>query len=244
MKHIIKKILPKALVEQIVLKRKRSDFKKKGIQEVFTQIKETGYWNSKESLSGNGSELNVTQAVISGLEHVLSKFKIKSMLDIPCGDFNWMQHVNLNDIDYLGCDIVPSIIMQNKKVFESNELRFSELDLTKDNLPQVDLIFCRDCLVHLAYKDIYRALVNIKKSNSNYLMATSFIKTPANKDIITGDWRRLNFEQAPFYFPQPLYIIDEKYIKKNRQYIDKSLCLWKIDDIKLPFRLKLYYWLT
>jgi SAM-dependent methyltransferase len=210
---------------------------------VFINIKETHYWNSVESVSGDGSELSVTIDLRKGLEEIIRENKIKSMLDIPCGDFNWMKEVNLKGLDYIGADIVPSLVLKNKEQFSSNKISFKELDLITSKLPQVDLIFCRDCLVHLSYKDIYKALKNIKSSKSKYVLLTSFVKTDKNKDISTGEWRKLNLGMSPFFLGKPLNVIDEKYYEKEMKYADKSMCLWRVKDIKLPSILRLYSWI-
>lgn len=244
MKKILKEKLPFFFVEYIKIKRQKNIFKNIPIKETFTHINETKYWQSRESVSGDGSELEVTKPLINALQALLKKENIKSMLDLPCGDFNWMQHVDFENTHYIGADIVENLIVNNAINFENEMISFTVLDLTKSNLPKVDLIFCRDCLVHLSYKDIYKALIKIKKSNSKYLLTTSFYKCDENKNIITGQWRKLNFQLFPFYFKKPLLVIDEKYTKKGDKYADKSMCLWKIKDISIPFKLKLYYWLT
>jgi len=244
MKKQIKKILPNWFIEHLKLKRQSNIFKNKAIDETFTYINENRSWKSDESVSGDGSEIAVTKELINGLHLFFEKENIQSMLDVPCGDFNWMQHTNLQQVDYIGGDIVENLIANNIAKHGDDKKSFFVLDLTKDKLPKVDVIFCRDCLVHLSYKDIYKALVNIKKSESKYLLTTSFYRCDNNKNIITGQWRKLNFEIFPFYFKKPLLIIDEKYTKKGHKYSDKTMSLWKISDIKIPFKLRLYYWLS
>lgn len=244
MKTLIKKILPIWLVEILKIRRRKNIFTNKSISETFTYINEKEYWQSEESVSGDGSEVEVTEELIKRLNEFLKKKDIDSILDIPCGDFNWMQNVNLANLNYIGGDIVNLLIDKNNDEYKNDAINFEVLDITSSNLPKVDLIFCRDCLVHLSYKNIYKSLVNIKKSKSKYLLTTSFFRCEENKDIITGEWRKLNFEIAPFNFKKPLYVIDEKYTKKGFKYSDKTMCLWKISDISIPFRLKLYYWLT
>lgn len=244
MKKQIKKILPNWLISFIKLKRKKRAIKNKHIKDTFTYINESKHWTSDESVSGDGSELEVTQELRNKLEVLLSKKNIKSMLDIPSGDFNWMRKVNLNGINYVGGDIVENLIKTNNERYKKDTTNFEVLDLTSSKLPKVDLIFCRDCLVHLSYKDIYKALQNIKKSESTYLLTTSFYRCEENNDIITGEWRRLNFTIFPFFFKEPLDVLDENYTKKGFKYSDKTMCLWDIRDISIPFRLKLYYWFT
>jgi hypothetical protein len=60
-----------------------------------------------------------------------------------------MSKVNLTDVDYLGSDIVPEIIDKNNHDYASESIKFKTLDLTVDSLAEADLIFTRDCLVHL-----------------------------------------------------------------------------------------------
>ena len=56
--------------------------------------------------------------------------KITSVLDIPCGDFNWMQKVDLSNIEYIGADIVEELIKKNIEIYEGkNNLRFKVLNL-------------------------------------------------------------------------------------------------------------------
>lgn len=109
-----------------------------------------------------------------------------------------MQYVDLSDIKYTGADIVPDLIPLNKEKYPKYD--FKVLDLTTDNLPKVDLIFCRDCLFHLSNNLIVEALKNIKKSGSKYLLTTTFPEHKiANRDIEIGQWRIINLEIEPFF---------------------------------------------
>ena len=154
----------------------------------------------------------------------MKRYNIKSILDLPCGDFNWMKQINLNGIKYHGADIVEPLIMENKKLYQKYE--FSVINLVKDTLPKVDLIFCRDCLFHLPNNLIREALKNIKKSGSKYLLTTTYSwKHLPNMDCKVGQWRRLNLELEPFSLPAPIELIVEG------TYRDKSMGLWLIENI-------------
>lgn len=188
--------------------------------------------NSKlESRSGVGSSLAVTEIIRSQIPELLNELKIKSILDIPCGDFNWLKGVNLDIISYMGADIVSDIIKHNNEKYSAENKKFLKLDILKDQLPKVDLILCRDLLVHFSFKDINRALENIKKSGSVYLLTTSFVSKNENIDIKMGEWRPLNLEKPPFLFKPPLKIINENYQVEGEKFTDKSLCLWKISEL-------------
>lgn len=192
------------------------------IKKIFQEIYEYNMWGGTESVSGPGSSLSLTKGIIKELPKLIDYFNIKSILDAPCGDFHWMQQVKMNIQEYIGVDIVPELIEKNNRYYSNKQRKFLNLDILADLLPTVDLIICRDCLVHFSFQDIWQTLKNFQKSGSKYLLTTTFTDYPVNKDINTGDWRHLNFAKDPFNFPEPLYII------KEMPYADKSLALWEL----------------
>lgn len=201
------------------------------IEERFNYIYRTNHWRGKKSISGQGSELSQTKTIRENLPEIFVKYKIQSMLDLPCGDFNWMETISLTLSNYIGGDIVQEIIDSNNRNY-SNEIRsFVKLDITKDPLPKVDLIFCRDCFVHLSNDDILKAIENIKKSQAKLFMTTTFTACRSNEDIVTGDWRILNLLKKPFNFPKATLILNENCTEGDGTYADKSLGLWKINDL-------------
>ena len=88
------------------------------LKKIFTEIYESNSWTSSESRSGLGSELISTETIRKELPEVFKKFNIKSVLDIPCGDFNWMSNVDLKEVHYIGADIVENMIEDNKNNFK------------------------------------------------------------------------------------------------------------------------------
>jgi hypothetical protein len=199
-------------------------------EKVFTEKFKHNKWGSPESLSGLGSELRQTKTVIAQLPALCSKYGINSFLDLPCGDFNWIKHVSPFFPNYIGSDIVPALIEDNNKKY-SEYGRFTVLNLLKDPLPDADVLFCRDCLVHLSYADIRKAIANIRNSGIKYLLTTSYPEKTANHDIITGEWRPLNLTKAPFNFPAPLDVIIENSTEQEGRVKDKCLVLWLIKDL-------------
>ena len=143
------------------------------------------------------------------------------MLDIPCGDMNWISKLNLN-VDYVGADIVPELIAENQRNYPDKN--FKVLDVVNDPLPEMDLILCRDCFVHLPLEYIKLAIDNIRKSGIKYMLVTSF-PVEFNKNISIGKWRPLNMCIEPFNL-QPIEIIDENE-KYKRQY-QKHMLLVKL----------------
>ena len=127
------------------------------------------------------------------------------------------------------------MIDRNKSAYP--EISFVELDLLNDVLPSVDLIICRDCLFHFPNADIEKALSNIKKSGSKFLLTTSFSwRTYPNIDIHMGDFRRINLEIEPFNLPAPY----ERIIEGNQEtstvagsQADRSMCLWPCSFLRV-----------
>ncbi|GHV61066.1 hypothetical protein FACS1894195_1000 [Bacteroidia bacterium] len=177
--------------------------------ESFTDIYKNNSWGSQESVSGSGSTMAETVTIREQLPLFIDKYAIRSMLDVPCGDYNWMKEVP-KTCDYIGGDIVAEIVANNRKLYASDKVRFAQIDITKDTLPKVDLIFCKDCLQHLSYKNVMAALNNFKNSGSKYVLVTSYPLTWRNYDIHNGDYHALNLQKKPFYLPNPILKIREK----------------------------------
>ena len=153
------------------------------------------------------------------------------MLDVPCGDFNWMRLLDLR-VDYFGADIVPQLIEMNQRKYSRPGRAFGLLDVVKDPLPRADLVFSRDLLVHLSERDIRSALENIFNSGAKYLVATTFTSRDKNVDIETGQWRTLNLQRPPFFFPPPIRLINERCPEGGGLWADKCLGVWKVSDLK------------
>ncbi len=189
-------------------------------REVFTGIYESNEWGSEESRSGLGSTRERGAHFRDALLDVLARFEIRSIVDAPCGDFNWMRDVVDERHVYTGIDIVEELIARNRARHGAANRQFLRGDLTRDPLPKADLILCRDCLVHFSYADIHAAIANFKRSGSRYLLTTTF-PDANNIDTRTGGWRALNLEAEPFSFPPPIAAIDEFHPHKK-------LALWEL----------------
>ena len=202
----------------------------KSQEEVFTHIYRNNKWFGTDSVSGIGSDAVQTRVIVEQLPALFRELGIRSILDVPCGDFFWMGKVDLEGIDYIGGDIVQDIADRNNRMHGRPGVTFRKFDLTADRLPEVDLVLVRDCLVHLQYADISRALAGIRQSGSRYLLATTF-PGRTNRDIPTGRWRPLDLQATPFHFPPPLRLINEGCTEAGGQFEDKSLGLWRIEDL-------------
>lgn len=198
---------------------------------VFDDIYRRNTWGSRESVSGPGSEIASTREIAVAIPKIIADYGIGSMLDIPCGDFNWMATVDLTGVFYIGADIVTELVMKNCEKHVPNG-GFLVLDVVSDPIPAVDMILCRDCLVHFSLETAVAAIHNIAASNSRWLLITTFPSVKMNRQIKIGGWRPLNLELPPFSLPPPERIINERHCGGSGPYADKSLGLWSIDKLR------------
>jgi hypothetical protein len=207
----------------------RPRWRKAGMAAVFTEHFAKKFWACKESVSGYGSTIAATATIREILPKIVNDFGVQTILDIPCGDFNWMRLINL-PVRYIGADIVDDLVSENQSRYGSDTRSFVRLDLTADPLPIADLVLCRDCLFHLSFADIARSLNNIRRSGSRYLLATTNPNVPKNKDAVSGDWRSIDLQKAPIFLPQPdLLIAEGSYSLPHAE--DKYLGLWRVSSL-------------
>ena len=199
-------------------------------KERFREIYLRGTWGGTESASGPGSSLEETRVLRRVFPDILREMSVRSMLDIPCGDFHWMQHVDLSDVDYVGADVVPEMVAANAR-FATANISFRRLNVMSDELPAVDLVLCRDCLPHFSFRDARKALDNIAASGSRLLLTTTFTDRQTNHDINTGDFRALNLERPPFALPPALQVFNEECTLYDHALTDKSMGLWRLDEV-------------
>lgn len=198
------------------------------LEETFTRIHATNLWGAADSRSGLGSELDATQHLRAAVPALLATLGATSLLDVPCGEFGWLNQADLEGIAYTGADIVEALVARNTARYAGPRRRFLHLDITRDALPVADVVLCRDCLVHLSYANIALAFEQIRLSGSRYLLTTTFPQQDENEEIQDGDWRALNLQRAPFNFGPPLAQIVEGCTEGGGTYSDKTLALWRI----------------
>jgi SAM-dependent methyltransferase len=198
------------------------------LEQRFTTFYESHYWVDDQSRSGGGSNLYATEKIRKAIPGLFAKYEVLSVLDIPCGDFFWFKEMRLDLDSYIGGDIVAPLIASVAEKYTSPTRSFRVMDLTKDVLPDCDLILVRDCFIHLRFESIFGALKNITRSKIRYLLTTHYTNLGANVDIGTGTYRALNLCAPPFNFPSALELIDD-YAQGIKP---RQLALWRVDDLR------------
>ncbi len=195
-------------------------------KKVFTSIYKSNHWAQSDNLSGeiisvSGPGSNVNQEGFLNLKNnfdkIFNEFQIKSILDMPCGDFLWLYEIIKDkNIDYLGIDIVDELISENKKKYIKSNINFECRDIV-EFIPtkQFDLILIRDLFIHLKNADIKTIINNLKKIDFKYLALNSN-PIKKNEDVNVGQHRKVNLLIEPFYLKEPLFSIndgeDDKFI--------------------------------
>jgi len=221
------------------------------LREIFTDVFTNwrfGGW--PESKSGGGSTLDATEVLRRQIRELVKDLDIKTVVDLPCGDFNWMKEIVYGFEHYTGCDIVPELIEKNQR-YSNSIIDFKVLDATVDEIPTADLLITRDLLGHLSLEDGKKVLDNILRSNCKYLLSTtwynkndeSYHLTHVNKNNDVTLDRQWEVGAAAFY---PVCLLSEPFnLQKPKLYLEESvvvdgydsgvrkgLALWNLEELR------------
>ena len=202
--------------------------KKKYIRKlVFTSIFKSKHWIQENdnlkiiniSVSGHGSNTETLQSknLINCMIKFIDKFNINSILDMPCGDFLWMNQVikMRPEIRYQGIDIVNQIIKNNKNKYIHKNIEFECEDILNFKTDkQFDLLLMRDFFIHINNSEIQIILDKIKKWNIDYFASESY-SVEKNFDVLTGKHRKINLKINPFNLSNPIYSYNDFEKDKN-----------------------------
>jgi SAM-dependent methyltransferase len=183
------------------------------MEQIFGQIYADQVWvdhQNQDSLSGLGSTERATEQLVNGLSDFLKEVGCRQLVDVGCGDFNWMRKVR-GDFDYLGIDTVPDLVKTNNENFANSRRKFVCLDATRSAIPSGDVALCREVLFHLSFDDGLKLLRNIKAAGFKYALLTSDKSVWFNSDIRNGDFRLINLAKPPYMLPKPdRELVDDK----------------------------------
>lgn len=188
------------------------DFKFKGLStnQIFSKIYNDGLWNKKSSNFNSGPGSHNKELVIPFLEFVncfIINKKIKTIVDLGCGDFNIGKNIYKNTNQYYAIDIVPNLIDHNKNLFKDSKIKFECNDFINDPIPEADCVILRQVLQHLDNQSIIKILKKIKLYKyaiiTEHIPKNNFVP---NIDKKTGPTTRVEFnsgidiEIEPFNF--------------------------------------------
>lgn len=205
---------------------------------VMVQIYEQHLWGGKsfDFYSGSGSHNKyLVEPYIKVVKEFLKSFKNKpKVCDLGCGDFNIGKQLVPFAENYIAIDIVPKLIERNQQLFKADNLVFQCLDISKNYLPNADVVILRQVLQHLSNKEIKAILPKLEQYK--YVILTEHIPDGdfiPNKDIISGQGIRLkknsgiSILDAPFNFE--VKNIEEILRISNKEY-NGVLVTWVVEN--------------
>jgi SAM-dependent methyltransferase len=205
----------------------RNHLKRQTPSDRFEEIYAQGVWQKGDQeipKSGPGSSLQATDSLRRHLSNILDEIAAKTLLDVGCGDFTWMNQIELRQ-NYVGVDIVPSVIADNAR-YAGPKRQFLCIDAVSGDLPEADIILCRETLFHLSFADGRRLLRNAFSRPRSWFLCTTESDTWFNADIHTGDYRPLNLRRPPFGFPPPYRIIEDAAVRRGR-----AIGVWPVQSL-------------
>lgn len=182
-----------------------------------------------ETVCGAGSTLRHTEGIRAQLPALLRRLGVRTLLDAPCGDFNWLAETDLSDLRYIGIDasrenLAVAAKRDSAPGWAPRSKRLALGDLVTDAMPGADLLLCRDFLQHLPNAEARKVLDNFVAAGIGWLLATSHLN-PANEEISrAGDFRPLNLCAPPFALPPPVETIADGE--------GRVLALWGRESVK------------
>jgi SAM-dependent methyltransferase len=208
-------------------------------------IKEKNLGN-RESASGPGSYVDNTQEVRCMIRDLVVNHNIRSILDLGCGDWNWMKLIitELQDdytLMYEGWDASDKLIKQLNLNHENSKTKFYKKDIITDEYPSdIDLIICRDVLFHMRSDLVKLVLKKIKTSNAKLFLSSTYNTI---KNSVDHDLKENNNIEGWFFHPinldiEPYNLIGSKILaeieyKNSHKNIPRQCVVYKIREEKM-----------
>lgn len=187
----------------------------------FSKIYDKNIWGG----SGSGSHLSADNKIyLRSIEELVLHNKINTILDVGCGDWEIMKHLNF-DGKYLGVDIVKSVIDKNKDKYETDNKKFKHQNVLDGIEEEYDLIIIKDVIQHLDDETILKVMENLlNKGRMVYCVnGYKFGRSPEK-----NDWQTRSISNRYSYHPvssekEPLLryqeFITTKYKRRCKEYV-------------------------
>ena len=165
--------------------------------DVFTNIYNKDIWTNG---SGTGSTPSYCKKYMENIETYIKENNIENVLDLGCGDWQFSQLMDWENVDYVGLDVVKSVIKENKKYF-LRKFKFNCVDVSDFNKvkkyigKENQLILMKDVLMHWTNEEIIEWMDKLFQ-----LLTTEHF-------IIANNWK---YYRKPEKNDQPR-ILDKRY---------------------------------
>jgi len=166
------------------------------MKQQFEHIYAHNIWGSG---SGEGSFLIHARPYVTFLQRFLRERDIRSVVDFGCGDWQFSKAIDWGDIRYRGYDIVASVVLENRKRYQTRHITFHEIGGACDDLPPADLLIVKDVLQHWSDESVLAFLPVI--SRFRYALITNCVNPlgpTQNLPIEDAGFRYLDLRLPPF----------------------------------------------
>ncbi len=160
-------------------------------EQIFSEIYKRRAWGGASGTycSGSGSHEQLNDLYIDLVRSLIESEKVRRVVDLGCGDFRVGRRiVGHEGADYIGCDVVPSLIERVSKAFGGRGAEFRTIDIVSDPLPRGDLCIIRQVFQHLSNDSISAVLQ--KTRNYRIVLITD--------EQVRGDDAASNVDILPF----------------------------------------------
>ena len=160
------------------------------------------------------------------------------MVDIPCGDVNWIfDSFETDSLPlYVGLDVTSAVIEVNKKRFSHHKNKeFHFWDASHCAIPRFfneasgkeetfDLVHVRDVIQHMDLHLGVKYFCNVFKSGTKFLLTTTFPEGKNRNITADGSFYNNDLSQEPFAFLEA----SEPCIKTHPKTEEDLTCLYDL----------------
>jgi SAM-dependent methyltransferase len=161
---------------------------------VFEEIYRNNAWSAG---SGLGSTEETTRPYRTFLEHFMRANRVRSVVDLGCGDWQFAKLLDWNGIQYIGLD-VSATALERAKTAAPPTFKFCQFDAFSDELPAADLFIAKDVFQHWPSREIQQFLPKTDRFKFSLITNGYAATNNLNADIDLGNFRPLDLTAAPF----------------------------------------------
>jgi SAM-dependent methyltransferase len=121
-------------------------------ERVFGRIYAQRSWGTNpdgSASSGPGSDPAYARPYLTFVRDLLESKKIRSVVDVGCGDGRLAAAIDWTGVRYVGVDCVREVLDVARAGLAGDNVSFLHLDATRDELPAAEVYLLKDVLQHL-----------------------------------------------------------------------------------------------
>ena len=137
------------------------------------------YWDERYTSrvgSGIGSMGALGKLKANYVKATIEKYDIKSVLDVGCGDLQWIKKVEIEN--YVGIDFSNEVVVANRKL--KPDWKFKVQNVSEQPIKETaELVICLDVLLHQSNRMKYDFLLdNLMAATEKVILVSGFKDVP------------------------------------------------------------------